>query len=145
MIDLEKAYDMLNAQVFLNTMPSNVSVRYNGRLKRCHGRCTAYWKNGETSACKQEITLAKSGRTAVSEVNTLLHEMCHAWLNGHGELHHNHGVKWLALANYANSLGFAVMERSPFVNEEPVEETFPTNGYEFNGTELIINIKNYES
>lgn len=80
--DIDQVSDAEAAELFNRLVAvSPVPVRFNGRLKRCYGRCGYTYSFKKEDYQASEIEISKLDRSWAERVKTLAHEITHAILH----------------------------------------------------------------
>jgi len=85
---LKAKYKEFNKKYFANELPTDIELKFNGRLKSAVGRCTSLYnkKTGEITPIRIELATFPADRYKDEYHedfydDTLVHEMVHAWVD----------------------------------------------------------------
>lgn len=139
-IDLDLAFDKINAMIFHGSLrKDSVSMYYDTLKEHTFGQCRISYKKRRGSKTMTDVRYAivvdDKGRDEMSQLNTFCHELCHLWMYQHGYVNHGHNFKWQAIAEYCNEFGFNITHHSAYENNVHVERDV-CNVYKFNGKEI---------
>ena len=102
MRDLYALYNKYNQEIFNGQLPA-ISLKYNGRIKRCMG----YYNSGRKEIDISKVFLTDKYIPSALD-DTLIHEMIHAWQDLVLHIPGDHRKTFHQMARYANTFGHQI-------------------------------------